>query len=416
VSLEYLLVCPLKTAGVPPVHDLEAERYDGYWVGWHTIPLDMRSLNIPLLNRVRAAAGDYVPLDRLGSDAERVRGDLEALASFGFGIERHPYRGAAYIGPAERLCPDQIEHDLATRRIGVRIAVWSRVASTNDLAARAGASVSNDGLVVLAEEQTAGRGRRGRRWTAPPRSSILMSVLLFPPADLAPAVPESAFGCAWLTALGAVATAEVVAAWTGRDATIKWPNDVRVDGRKIAGILVERATPHHRSAAPGCSGEPARGVVIGIGLNVNLDHDAFPPELRSRATSLRIERGGTTIDRSEVARDLIRRLDHWYEASLSFGCETLNVPWCTRSEHVGRDVRVVTPTGPRAGRLVDLDVRHGLTLALETGHEPDADGGHAAPLIRLPLAEILALHAVHPHDPTSNATTGSGTDPAALID
>ncbi len=373
-------------------------------------------LNIALLKHLRAAAGDYVPLDALGEDPDRARSDLEALASFGFGIERHPYRGAAYLGPAERLCPDQIEHDLGTRRIGVRIAVWSRVASTNDLAARAGASASNDGLVVLADEQTAGRGRRGRRWTAPPRSSILMSVLLFPPPHLAPAVPETAFGCAWLTALGAVATAEVVAAWSGRDATIKWPNDVRVDGRKIAGILVERATPHGQPPAPGCSAESARGVVIGIGLNVNLDHDDFPPDLCSRATSLQIERGGMTIDRSEVARDLIRRLDHWYGASLSFGCETLNAPWCALSEHVGREVRVDTPTGPRAGRLVDLDVRYGLALALEPGHGADAPGGYAVPIIRVPLAEVLALHALHPPGPSSNASTGSGTDPAALID
>ena len=225
-------------------------------VGWQSNLGEMTVLNIPLLDRLRAAAGEYVPMDGLGSDPERVRGDLEALASFGFGIERHPYRGVAYLGPADRLCPDQIEHDLATRRIGLRIAVWSRVTSTNDLASRAAASLSNDGLVVLAEEQTAGRGRRGRRWTSPPRSSILMSVLLFPPAHLAPPVPEAAFGCAWLTALGAVATAEVVTAWTGRDATIKWPNDVRVNGRKIAGILVERATRHHRPDAPDAPASP----------------------------------------------------------------------------------------------------------------------------------------------------------------
>ena len=106
------------------------------------------------------------------------------LVSFGFGIEQHPYRGASYVGPADRLCPDQIEHELATRWLGRRIVVWNRVTSTNDLAARAGASGSNDGLVILAEEQTSGRGRRGRSWTAPPRSSILMSVLLFPPPQL----------------------------------------------------------------------------------------------------------------------------------------------------------------------------------------------------------------------------------------
>ena len=376
----------------------------------------MAALNIPLLDRLRAAAGDYVPLDGLGLDADRVRADLDALTAFGFGIERHPYRGAAYAGPADRLCPDQIEHTLATRWIGRRIAVWSRVASTNDLAARAGTSASNGGLVVLAEEQTAGRGRRGRSWTAPPRSSILMSVLLFPPPHLASAVPESAFGCAWLTVLGAVATAEVVSAWTGRDATIKWPNDVRVDGRKIAGILVERASPPGRPAADGSAGEPACGVVIGIGLNVNLDRDAFPSDLRVRATSLRIERDGTTVDRSEVARDLIRRLDHWYDASLSFGCEILNASWRARSEHFGRIVRVATPSGPRAGRLVDLDVRNGLTLALEGGDDQAIQDVNAPGLIRLPLAAILALQALHRRDPSSSAPNGPGSDASALID
>src|ERR1017187_8566328 len=129
------------------------------------------SLNMTLLDRLRAVPGDYVPLEKLGLGLEQVHADLSSLVSFGFGIEQHPYRGAAYVGPAERLCPDQIEHGLETRWIGRRVAVWSRVTSTNDLAARAGASASNDGLVILAEEQTSGRGRRGRSWSAPPRSS-----------------------------------------------------------------------------------------------------------------------------------------------------------------------------------------------------------------------------------------------------
>ena len=117
-----------------------------------------------------------------------------------------------------------------------------------------------------------------------------MSVVLFPPAHLACALPEAGYGRAWLTALGAVAAAEVVTAWTGRDATIKWPNDVRIGGRKIAGILVERALAPGR---PGI-GEPRTrdraaaewGAVIGIGLNVNLNRDAFPAELIPIATSL----------------------------------------------------------------------------------------------------------------------------------
>jgi len=362
-------------------------------------------LNIGLLDRLRAAKGDYVPLCELGSDLERLQGELDALASFGFGIERHPYRGAAYHGPAERLCPDQIEHGLATRWIGQRIAVWNRVTSTNDLAARASTSASNDGLVVLAEEQTAGRGRRGRSWTAPPRSSILMSVVLFPPHHLARAVPEAAFGCAWLTALGAVATAEVVLAWTGRDATIKWPNDVRVDGRKIAGILVERAPAPGQSAAA-CARTPAAesgcGAVIGIGLNANLDQRDFPAELAARATSLQIVRGGEPVDRSELTRDLIRHLDHWYDTGRSRGALTLNAPWCARSEHLGRLVQVATPAGTLVGRLVDLDLRLGLTLAIGTGPDPESLEDGAPPLTRLPLADILALEPVT-HDRINHA-------------
>ena len=324
-------------------------------------------MNIRILDRLRAVPGDYVPLEKLGPNLEQVRDDLSSLVSFGFGIEQHPYRGAAYVGPAERLCPDQIEHGLETLWLGRRIAVWSRVTSTNDLAARAGASASNDGLVVLAEEQTRGRGSRGRSWCAPPRSSILMSVVLFPPVQLAPGDSALALGRAWLTALAAIATAEVIAAWTGRDAQIKWPNDVRVEGRKIAGILVERARAPNRSAASPeavAAAAPAWGALIGIGLNANLAHEDFPPELAAVATSIQIERRGAPVDRSELARDLVRRLDHWYDISRRGGPESLNAAWCQRSEHLGRAVRVETSSASVVGRLVDLDVRFGVTLEL----------------------------------------------------
>ncbi len=351
------------------------------------------ALNIALLDRLRAAAGEFIPLDELAPDPERARADLDALGSFGFAIERHPYRGASYAGPAERLCPDQIEHELSTTRVGRRVAVWSRVSSTNDLAARAAGSASNDGLVILAEEQTAGRGRRGRLWSAPPRTSILMSVLLFPPRALDPIGPDANADGAWLTALGAVAAAEVVSAWIGREAAIKWPNDVRVDGRKIAGILVERPSSDGRAA------------VIGIGLNVNIDREDLPADLRAAATSIRIERGGDHVDRSEVARDLIRQLDHWYEAVRSLGCGALTPPWRDRHEQLGQVVRVATSTGCRTGRLVDLDLRLGLGLDLE----PEGDRGSLPPgddrcptggLIRLNPAEILAIDpAPRQHEP-----------------
>jgi BirA family biotin operon repressor/biotin-[acetyl-CoA-carboxylase] ligase len=382
------------------------------------------SLNIGLLERLREAAGAYVPIDELARglavptlerppedpsspDRGRVHDDLDALAAFGFAIDRHPDRGAAYIGPAERLCPDQIEHELGTDRVGRRIAVWSCVSSTNDLAAGACGSISNDGLVVLADEQTAGRGRLGRSWTAPPRSSILMSVLLFPSHKLDHSGPEAERDVAWLTAIGAVATAEVVSAWIGRAAAIKWPNDVRIDGRKIAGILIERPASQGLAASTASAtagggrrppDEPGRAAVIGIGLNVNLNADAFPTDLLARATSIQIERGGP-VDRSEVARDLIRRLDHWYRAVRSVGCAGLNAAWRDRSEHLGRVVRVTYSGGSRSGRLVDLDLQRGLTLDVERETErgpaqADADRDAPQESIRFAPAEVQAIETI----------------------
>jgi len=311
-------------------------------------------MNIPLLRRLREAGGDFVPLEILGADIDQVRIDINELESYGFALEHHPYRGVAYRGAATRLCPDQIEFELGTSHVGRRITVWNRVGSTNDLAARAASSTANEGLVVLTEEQTAGRGRRGRSWMAPPSTSLLMSILLFPPARLAET--------GWLTALGAVATAEVVSAWTGCTAAIKWPNDVRVSGRKIAGILVERNL----------------GAVIGIGLNANLEQTDLPLELQSTATSLRILLN-SPVDRSELAREVIRRVDYWYERGLSEGPESLNRPWRDRSEHLGRHVQANTSEGAYQGRLDDLDLVEGVTLTSDNG------------TVRLPSERIVSL-------------------------
>lgn len=306
-------------------------------------------MNIALFRQIRDAGGSFVPLDHLiGSLAE-----VDELEAFGFVFERHPFQGVAYRGPSPRLCPDQIEFELGTNLVGRRIAVWNRVGSTNDLAAKAATSRSNDGLVILAEEQSSGRGSRGRVWTAPAGSSILMSVLLFP--------PKSLDDLGWLTALGAVAVAEVVADFTGLEAQIKWPNDVRVEGKKLAGVLVERG----------------QGTVLGIGLNVNVE--AFPEELRETATSLQLLQG-KPLDRSEIARALIQRLDFHHSRALEAGPETLDEPYRSKSEHLGHRVELSTVTsGMVEGTLVGLDLRQGLALETLQGR------------VELPGREVVAI-------------------------
>ncbi|MGC8638416.1 MAG: biotin--[acetyl-CoA-carboxylase] ligase [Isosphaeraceae bacterium] len=349
-------------------------------------PSQELALNVPMLQRLKRACGQFIALAELGDDRARVWRDLEALEQFGFRIERHPYLGVTYQGPASRLCPDQIEHGLVTRRIGRRIAVWNRVGSTNDLALKAAANPANDGLVVLAEEQLSGRGQRGRQWTAPPRSSILMSVLLFPPPRLVLPGSDAGGGCAWPTALAAVAVAELASSWTGAVSRIKWPNDVRVAGRKIAGILVERALPPPVAAFPGGDGRVRpRGVVIGIGLNVAVDLDVFPAELRGRVTSLAQINGRGDIDRSELARALIELLDNLYNRTIEEGFPFLSLLWQKRSEHLGKMVRVETANGPVTGQLVGLDLNRGLALRSETA------GSAAGESRWIPLEGVLSL-------------------------
>lgn len=329
-----------------------------------------------LLSRLRDAAGAFVDLADLGADAAAVGRDLDVLQAFGFLLERHPDRGVAYRGPARRLCPDQIEHDLSPRRIGRRVAVWSRVGSTNDLAARAASSRANDGLVILAEEQTAGRGRRGRSWSAAPGTSVLLSALIFPPGPLDDP--------GWLTALGALATAEVVESWGGTPAAIKWPNDVRVGERKVAGILVERGA----------------GAVLGIGLNVNLPPADFPEEVRASATSLQVLRG-SPLDRSAIARDLIRRLDAHFARGLDDGPEALAPAWRSRLEHLGASVLLETTCGIVAGRLVEADYVRGLVVESDDGRTRRFRG-----------AEVLGLR---PSSSSSAVGRGGSRSPGILL-
>lgn len=294
-------------------------------------------MNVELWRRLVEARGATLPLGALGPDAVAIGRDLDELEALGYAIDRPPYLGAAYRGPSPRLVVDQIERDPTPIHIGRRVAVWRRVGSTNDLAARAAASRANDGLVVLAEEQTQGRGSRGRRWVAPAGTSILLSALVFPPEPLVDA--------AWLTALGAVATAEVVEEITGAEARIKWPNDVRVGGSKVAGVLVERGA----------------GAVIGVGLNVSAAPPASGLPVGSPAASLAML-GGPGLDRSEIARGLIGRLDGHYVRGLAEGPSPLIEAWRGRLELMGREVRVETSAGWVEGRLVDVDPAMGLRI------------------------------------------------------
>ena len=192
-----------------------------------------------------------------------------------------------------RLDPDVLRRSGAV--IGNRVLVFEETDSTNDLAARAGDDGLPEGLVIFAESQRAGRGRLGRKWTSTPGQALLFSVLLRPATVPSARWPE-------LTFCAALAVAETAEQLAGQPARVKWPNDVLVAGRKIAGILLET---HHRQT-PGF-------VVVGIGVNVSQQLTDFAPELRERAGSLAMAmEEQPPPSRHEVAALLLERLGTCY--------------------------------------------------------------------------------------------------------
>jgi BirA family transcriptional regulator, biotin operon repressor / biotin---[acetyl-CoA-carboxylase] ligase len=226
-----------------------------------------------------------------------------------------------------------IEWTLDTRHLGRRALVYPQLDSTNSLALSLGNEPANHGLVVLAHEQTAGRGQYGRTWQAPAGSSVLMTVLLFPPPPLRrPAV---------LTAWAAVAVSEVILQITGLEAKIKWPNDVYLEGKKVCGILIEQRNG---------GAELTLATAVGIGLNVRQPASFFEQAGLTLGGSL-LSVAGREFDHDVVARQLIRRLDDDYARLADGDFGTLEAIWKQRLQLLGREVTVETGTARHHGRL-----------------------------------------------------------------
>jgi BirA family transcriptional regulator, biotin operon repressor / biotin---[acetyl-CoA-carboxylase] ligase len=204
---------------------------------------------------------------------------------------------------------------------------YRSVASTQTLARRWAEAGAPEGAVVLADHQTEGRGRRGRRWTAPPGAALLFSTVLRPSVPVArwPEIPLAA-GCAVAEALEAVA---------GMAAVLKWPNDVLVGGGKVAGILAEGLTG------------PSPVVILGIGVNVAQGAGDWPPDLADRARSL--AGLGATVTREQLLTACLARLDDWYGALRDRGFEPVRATWRRRGVLGGR-----VGEAEEAGIAVDL--------------------------------------------------------------
>jgi BirA family biotin operon repressor/biotin-[acetyl-CoA-carboxylase] ligase len=237
----------------------------------------------------------------------------------------------------------QDEWCLPTKHVGRRVLHFASLASTNTFALSHAGDPGNDGLAILADEQTAGRGQHGRNWSCPGGSGVLLSLLLFPP----PALRRPAI----LTAWAAVSVCELILEQTGLQAKIKWPNDVLIQGRKVCGILIEQAG----------------GTVVGIGLNVNQPAEHFAAAGLTQAASLAVFKDQQR-DCRQVARRLIEHLDNEYDRLCCDDHTALEACWKWRIGLLGKQVIVETATAMYQGRLHEVTfeaveiVSEGVTL------------------------------------------------------
>ncbi|MCE5279602.1 MAG: biotin--[acetyl-CoA-carboxylase] ligase [Planctomycetaceae bacterium] len=272
----------------------------------------------------------------------RIPAALEELAHRGHQIETSP-AGVRLHRPV-RLDGCLIERDLGVMRVGRSVLCFDAVDSTNDVALASARQGGTDGLAVTAESQRRGRGRRGRDWVSRAGQNLLTSVLLL---DSGGALPHEA-----LTIAAGLAVAEAVADACGVQCQLKWPNDVLLEGAKVAGVLVER---HNR---------PAPCIVAGIGINVNAAPAAG--EVHQSAACLS-DALGHSVERVEVMRCLLRRLDHWAGQISRGRFDDLRRAWLGRCGMI--ETRVVVQAGGRRyeGRVMDVSPLEGLVLACDGG-------------------------------------------------
>jgi len=257
---------------------------------------------------------------------------------------------------------------LTTRRLGRTLLARAQAGSTNDEAWEALALNAPDGTVVVADAQTRGRGRDGRTWHTAPGRSLALSVLLHQGCD------RPALGLLPLAAGLAVAQALET---LGAAPALKWPNDVLLGGRKVAGVLCEsRRVPAPATAPPGRGVAPAPArvaAVVGVGVNVSQATADFPPEIAESATSLAL--AGVATDRESVAAAFLDAFEAlWTRLQAGSGDAVLEA-WTARAGFWGRPVVVRTPAGPVRGVARALAPDGALVLALEGGAETTVRAG-----------------------------------------
>lgn len=306
-----------------------------------------------LLSALRSRPGQWVSGEELsgglGISRAAISKHIAAIKELGYAISSAPGKGYLLTDAPDLLLPEEILIGLGTRFIGkVGIAHHRLTDSTNTKAREMARGGAPSGTLVVAEAQSAGRGRKGRSWLAAPGEGLLFSLILRP--DMEPS------RATLITLMTAVSVAEALIDETGVNARIKWPNDILVHGKKLAGILTEMSMEL----------DAVDYVVVGLGLNINTPAAAFPEEIRAIATSLMAETSAP-FSRVAVLRAILSRFETHYDTLSTDGPEPMLRRWKALSDIVGRRVRVSMMHEEIEGRVTDIDADGVLLVETEAG-------------------------------------------------
>ena len=284
---------------------------------------------------------------------------MERLREMGVQVRGWPGSGYQLEKVPDLLTPQSVRNRLHLGKFGCRVHHRYTVDSTMSEAGRLAVGKAPHGTLVIAEEQTAGRGRFGRIWHSERATGLYFSLILRPPLS-PPAAPV-------LTLLSGVAAAEVLQEESRLPMDLRWPNDVMVSGKKCAGILVEM------TAEP----ERIEHVLVGIGINVN--QEQIPPALAAEATSLRREADGT-FSRLEILTALLKRLEHYYNRFLEEGAGVIVRRFCEISSYAsGKRVRVTDGTRVTTGQTAGLTPEGVLQVRRDDGQTELIRSGQVRP-------------------------------------
>ncbi|MGQ9646934.1 MAG: biotin--[acetyl-CoA-carboxylase] ligase [Thermodesulfobacteriota bacterium] len=270
---------------------------------------------------------------------------IRNLRALGYEIEASTRIGYRLARSPDLLTPSEMRPLLTTKWMGKVIHHFYTVDSTNSTAYALALQGAEEGEIVVAEFQRKGRGRLGRKWFSPRRSNLYLSVILRPVIP-----PQQA---SLITLMAAVATARAIEKFSGLQPTIKWPNDILLKNRKVAGLLNEI----HSEV------DQIHFVILGIGVNLNMDEKMFSKEIRGLATSLKREMR-QSVSRKAFLQVLLEELEVWYETLRREGAAPVLKAWREKAQIEGRPVQVTSCGEVLLGTAIEVD--SGGALILET--------------------------------------------------